>query len=188
MHSKNSRIVLGLSLVLFLAGTNLYLYKSHYLPRDVNTSKIAANAITNPIVKNFDIIIPKLNISVPVVANVDGTNEAVYDKALEGGVAQFKGTALPGEKSNIFIFGHSSANIDGPYAKIFADLNDLSDTDEIKINYHGREYGYTVTSKNIVEATDISPLQKTNTEQLTLMTCWPIGTDQERLIVIAKLK
>ena len=135
--------------------------------------------------KKFGLKISRLKISVPVVPDVDGANESVYDEALQEGVAHFRGTLYPGDGGNIFIFGHSSALDNGKYGQVFANLNDLNKGDEVELSYNDKAFHYTVQNKKIVEATELSVLQNTPSEQLTLMTCWPVGTDQKRLVVIA---
>lgn len=140
----------------------------------------------DPKIKEFGLKIDKLNIIVPVVKNVDGSDKAAYEKALKGGVAHFKGTTLPGEKGNIFIFGHSSAEVKSDYSKVFVSLNDLEKDDEIVVYYQNEEHKYKIKEKKIVEATDLSVLEKGKKEILTLMTCWPIGTKEKRLIVRAE--
>ena len=136
----------------------------------------------------FGLYINKISISVPIVANVDGTNKTAYNKALLSGVAHYKDTALPGEGSNIFIFGHSSTwNGEGPYAETFARLNDLDKDDQIIVYYQNKEFKYKVWKKEIIAADDLSYLEPTKSEQVILMTCWPLGSNLKRLIVVAKL-
>jgi len=137
----------------------------------------------------FGLNISKISVLVPVVGDVDGTNKYTYNKALLSGVAQYKGTALPGQGGNIFIFGHSSTwNGEGQYAQAFAKLNDLDSGDKIVLYYQNREFIYNVAKKEIVAADDFSSLNPTKSEQVTLMTCWPIGSNLKRLVVVAKLE
>ncbi|MCX6806583.1 MAG: sortase [Candidatus Berkelbacteria bacterium] len=137
-------------------------------------------------IKQFGIKIEKINVLAPIIKNVDGNNKTIYNKALQKGLAHYKGTSLPTEGGNIFIFGHSSSTLGtGPYATIFAKLNELKKNDVIIIYYQDKEYQYTVFKKVILEANDTSVLDPTKREQLTLMTCWPIGTNQKRLIIKA---
>lgn len=97
------------------------------------------------------------------------------------------GTAMPGEeKGNIFIYGHSSAYDNPQYGKIFATLNNLQKGDAVEIYYQDKNYQYEVSGKKVVEEDDLSVLEKTGKEQVTLMTCWPIGTSEKRLVVIAE--
>ena len=143
---------------------------------------------TVPKYTDFHLEIPSLNINAPIIADVDGNDKDAYFKALEGGVAHFQGTAKPGEGSNIFIFGHSSYYwwAAGDYKEIFKNLEDVKEGDEIDVWYQEKEYKYKVSKTEVVDPTDVDVLKPTPSEQLTLMTCVPVGTDKQRLIVIAK--
>jgi sortase A len=148
-----------------------------------NKQENTAKSIDAP----FALKIPKLNIEAPVIQNVDPNDKKKYNEALKTGVLHFPGTALPGQDSNIFIYGHSSSAVDsGPYSKIFAPLDKLEKNDVIMIFYNGQEYKYQVIEKKIIDKNDISVLKPTEKETLTLMTCWPVGTDQKRLIIRAE--
>jgi sortase A len=141
-------------------------------------------------VSEFHLYIPKIKVDVPIVPNVDGGSETAYLAALENGVAHFQGTALPGEGSNIFIFGHSSyyAAKPGNYKTVFAQLDQLKIGDEITVSLNNQKYVYIVSSIKKVNPSDVQYLQPTPEEQLSLMTCYPPGTTKYRLIVIAKPK
>lgn len=142
-----------------------------------------------PDIRKFGIKIDKISILTPVIKNVDGLDKKKYFTALQEGAAHYKGTSLPGEKGNVFIFGHSSSSIGtGPYADIFAKLNKLEKNDLIIVFYEEKEYIYKVNSKKIIEKDDIGVLNPTTDKILTLMTCWPIGTNEKRLIIRAILK
>lgn len=138
--------------------------------------------------QDFHLIIPKININAPIIADVDGTDKDTYFKALENGVAHFKGTAKPGEGSNIFIFGHSSfyAWAAGDYKEIFKELENVKEGDEIVIWYNNKEYKYKVADIKIVDPDEVNVLKATSTEQVSLMTCVPPGTTLKRLIVVGK--
>jgi len=147
-----------------------------------------------PTSENIDLlsrhlVIDKLGINVPITINVNGANKEEYFKALQNGVAHMKGSALPGEGSNIFIFGHSSFYSWDPgyYKDVFANLDRLDPGDQVVITGGKVDYRYLVKEKSIVDPKDISVIKPTSSEQLTLMTCWPPGTIKKRLIVIALL-
>lgn len=142
-----------------------------------------------PEIKEFGIKIDKIGVLAPVIKDVDGTKKSAYNKALQKGVAHYKGTALPEQGSNIFIFGHSSQILGkGPYAEVFARLNDLEKGDRVVIYFQGKEFEYSVFDKKVVAKDDVSVLKPTKKEQLTLMTCWPIGSNAKRLIIKSSLK
>ena len=141
------------------------------------------------VLDNFNIEIEKIGVIAPVIKNVNGDDKEIYNQALKDGVAHYRGTALPKDGSNVFIFGHSSSLIgqNGDYGDIFKDLADLEIGDTIVITYEGEKIEYKVSGERIVEETEISVLSPTEEEQITLMTCWPIGTSEKRLIVTATL-
>jgi len=134
------------------------------------------------------ISIPKIKVaSVPIVLEPT-INEAAIQKSLQSGVVHYAGTALPGEKSNIVIVGHSSNDWwePGNYKFIFALLEKMVVGDQIQVNYQQKKYVYEVTGTKVVEPTEISVLQPTSEPQLTLITCTPPGTSWKRLVVVAK--
>ena len=57
---------------------------------------------------DFYISIPKINVLSKVIADVDAFNEKEYQKSLEKGVAQAKGTSFPESDGTMFMFAHSS--------------------------------------------------------------------------------
>ncbi len=167
---------------------SLYLYLNN-LSFNPSTAQSQQQEELTAEIKQFGIKIEKIDVLAPVIKDVDGTNKATYNKELEKGAAHYKGTALPNQGSNIFIFGHSSLAFGtGEYAEIFARLGELEAEDKIIIYYEDREYDYYVFEKKAIEKTEVSVLLPTETEQLTLMTCWPIGSNARRLIIKAEPK
>ena len=71
-------------------------------------------------------------------------------------------------------------------AEIFKNLEDIKKGDEIILWYQSKKYKYKVTEIKTVAPSDVSVLKPTSTEQVTLMTCVPVGTNQKRLVVIGK--
>lgn len=137
-----------------------------------------------------ELIIPKITLKAPIILNVPGEDEIAYLKALEGGVAHFAGTVSPGETGNSVIFAHSGyyKNKPGGYKEIFRHLEQLRPGDDILINLTGRKLDYKVTNSKIVAADALSVIEPIeNEKRLTLITCWPPGTIDKRLVVIAEL-
>jgi sortase A len=154
----------------------------------LSTIKNNKISISTSKISKFELIITKLGISVPIIPNVDGSDKDGYFKALINGVAHYRGTSLPGNGSNTFIFGHSSSpeEMNGNFDKVFSKLNDLVLGDEIIINFNEKVFTYSVFDKKTVKPGNISVLNPTDKEQITLMTCWPIGNNTERLIILAR--
>lgn len=127
----------------------------------------------------------------PIKINVNSLNEKDYLPVLENELAHFKGSSLPDYPGNTFIYGHSTNELLARYnphqPKIaFTFLNNLEIGDSISITLDGQTYNYSVQKSKIVEPDDVSPiLSKSEKKTLTLMTCWPPGVGEKRLIVIA---
>ena len=153
----------------------------------------AAALITNPNAPagpNPIIIIPKINVELPVDYSLPTTDEANIENALEDGVVHYPTTPFPGQLGNGAIFGHSSNNIlnPGQYKFAFVLLHDLVNGDTFTLNYQGKAYVYQVISKTIVSPNDTSVLDTIPNQPatFTLITCDPPGTSINRLIIVGK--
>ncbi|MEK7095710.1 MAG: class D sortase, partial [Patescibacteria group bacterium] len=136
-----------------------------------------------------EIIIPKINVQIPVVYDEPSIEEAAIQKALENGVARYGDTALPGENGNVAIVGHSSGNIfnKGKYKFAFVLLNRLEIGDTFYLQKDGKRYTYQVYKREIVDPSNVSvlgPAEKPATA--TLITCDPPGTSTNRLVVVGE--
>ncbi|MFH0834511.1 MAG: class D sortase [Patescibacteria group bacterium] len=144
------------------------------------------------------LFIPSLNIRAPIKTaagvNLDAANwdeiESQIQDALKNGVVNFPGTALPGERGNAFITGHSSYYplLPGRYKDIFALLPEIKIGDEIEVWQNEKKFTYRVSNKKEVSPHDVDVLENTDDSRLTLMTCTPVGTALRRLIVTAELE
>lgn len=134
-------------------------------------------------VKEYDLSIPKLNIKKARVV--------VGGEDLSKSLVHYLPQSLPGEYGNVSIFGHSTLpQLYDPkdYKTIFTYLSSLDKGDQIYIDIGELEYHYEVTTKFIVDPSEISVLeQKKDASYLTLITCTPLGTWWKRLVVVAKL-
>jgi LPXTG-site transpeptidase (sortase) family protein len=134
----------------------------------------------------YSLWIPKIRAAGKVIPNVDPWDEEAYRKALKQGIAQAKGTSVPGQHGTVYLFAHSS----GPpweqtrYNTIFLRLGELQRGDFVYVTWRGEKYTYKVQNKKVVSATDITYLQEKK-DQLIIQTCTPIGTDWKRLLVFA---
>jgi len=137
------------------------------------------------------LIIPKINVDVPAIYGIG----ADYDSqmaAMQKGVAHFSipgANSRPGEMGNTVLSGHSSNDLfdPGDYKFIFAQLDKLAIGDTIYANYEGVRYTYIVTKKEVVKPTDVQALVYPTTKPvMTLITCTPLGTSQNRLLVTAE--
>ena len=135
-----------------------------------------------------EVIIPKINVEIPVDYNVTSTNENVIENDLNGGVVHYPTTSYPGQTGNAAYFGHSSNNIFNPgkYKFAFVLLHDLVAGDVFYLTYNDKVYAYKVFSTTIVSPTDVSVLDPIagHAATATLITCDPPGTSINRLVVV----
>ena len=134
-----------------------------------------------------ELIIPKINVQLPIVYDVQSTEEEIFQEALDEGIAHYPTTAQPGEQGNTALFGHSSNNIfnSGDYKFAFALLRHLVPGDIFYITHEEQVYTYRVYDKRIVEPQETWVLGNAPDKLATaaLITCDPPGTTINRLVV-----
>jgi sortase A len=137
-------------------------------------------------IDNNLLVISKISVKAPVIW--DTPEDDLLGK-LEEGVVHYQGTSHPGEGGNIFLVGHSSNYfwISSDYSTVFALLDKMENGDRVEISYKNKKYFYGIKDKRVVNSDQVEVLQNTAKETLTLMTCWPVGTSLNRLIVQADL-
>lgn len=135
--------------------------------------------------KEFTITIPSIGL--------EGVGTIVDSNDLDKSLVHLPGSALPGEKGNVFISGHSSLPQfyrPGNFKAIFANLPKVKKGDEIIVNAGGQKFEYIVEGLRIVDPSEtwvINPPDNTG-RYISLMTCVPPGLYLERLIVLGRLK
>jgi sortase A len=138
---------------------------------------------------DFRVLISKIGLDSGVIENIDMFKPEEYKRALKQGIAHAKGSGIPGEAGNVYLFGHST-NFDwnaAGYNAEFYLLNKLVSGDLITLIYNGNQYRYQVKETKIVRNENLSVLdQPESGKLLTLQTCWPPGTTWRRLIVVAE--
>jgi len=150
---------------------------------------VSTPQIITPVDTNFSIVIPKIDANARIIPNIDASNYDDYMAALARGVVHAQGSVFPGMKGNIFLFAHSTDNFwnVGRYNAVFYLLKELETGDEINLFFGGKRFIYKVYDKKIVEGNEVQYLSAaSDTQTVTLMTCWPPGTTWKRLLVFAK--
>ena len=133
----------------------------------------------------FYLSVPKLGIDKAEVSTNSG--DLKPDKM----IGHYKGSGIPGESGNVFLYGHSVLpwffNPKNPMT-IFSTLPDLTVGDKISVFFEAKEYIYKVESLKTVNPNEVNPLWKPEGggKYITLMTCVPPGLKTKRLLVVAK--
>ena len=186
----------ALTMVLFLfLQYNRILFanvEAYVSPGNINPANIIVDPNVDIVISNEPrLIIPKINVDVPVVYDTK-PDQVSQLQAMEKGVAWFGipgANSRPGYVGNTVLSGHSSNDLFDPgnYKFIFARLEQLVEGDTFYINYLGVRHVYTITKKEVVKPTDVQKLvYPTDKPIVTLITCVPLGTAQNRLLVTAE--
>jgi sortase A len=134
-----------------------------------------------------EVIIPKINVQIPIVYDSTSIDEASIQKNLEDGVIHYATTVAPGQQGNAAFFGHSSNNIfnKGKYKFAFVLLHEMVPGDIFYLTYNKTIYTYRVFDKRVVAPSEVSVLNNVpgKTATATLITCDPPGTSNNRLVV-----
>jgi LPXTG-site transpeptidase (sortase) family protein len=145
-------------------------------------------SLITPVNRDFSLVIPKIGVNAPVIANVDPTSPTTYDSALLAGVAHASTSFTPDQNGTVYLFSHST-NYDW-FVKdlnaVFYLLKNLTTGDTVGVFYKGKQYTYIIRETKIVGARDYEYLVPVvGQKRLILETCWPPGTVSKRLLVFA---
>lgn len=130
----------------------------------------------------FSITIPKLNI--------ENATVGVDSNDLSKNLAHLPGSALPGEKGNVFISGHSALSPILTFKKaLFANLTNLNKGDQIIMEALGVKFKYEVYDLKVVDPNDLSVINAPDLlgRYISLMTCVPPGFNFKRLVVLGRM-
>lgn len=139
--------------------------------------------------------IPSLGVNTPVIAvapaptRIDGQDVSIWEVPTNA-VGHHVSSGNPGEGRNIVLNGH-----DDMQGEVFRDLWRLQKGAKIVVQAGDRTWTYHVETMLSLQEIGV-PLEQrldnaayigdTHDERLTLITCWPYGVNDHRLIVIAR--
>ena len=133
--------------------------------------------------KEFSLSIPALKI--------DNLAVKVDSNDLSESLIHLPGSALPGEKGNVFISGHSALSqfFPGLTSAPFAKLTDIKKDMQITLLANNTKFIYKVAEIKIVDPSDLSVIAPPDNlgRYISLMTCVPPGLNLKRLIVLGKM-
>lgn len=204
-------VVSGLTVLLFLGGSGMFAYPFF---TDLYTDQILQGRLTDEFVgievDGYDdweasvssgdaltrISIPDLEVDTVVVS---GTSPS----ALRAGAGHYPSTVLPGQEGNVSIAGHRTT-----YGRPFNRIDELAAGDDIWLQTPVGDFQYVVSTPPtdgdcraysemdggrpdsaacVTNPRDWSVVDQTDDAVLTLTSCHPKGSAQQRIIIRAKL-
>ena len=142
------------------------------------------------------VIIPEIDINVPLLQssfnkNIAQITKEDMDKDLYNGVVQYPTTPHAGQDGNMLIFWHTSyeARKHNPYATVFSKLPKLKEGSVVQIVQWNKLHTYKIITRKIVKPTKVNDeyMKYTKWNYLTLLGCYPIGSDTNRILVVGEL-
>jgi LPXTG-site transpeptidase (sortase) family protein len=139
---------------------------------------------------------PRLGINAPITESADSSPLKQQDWQ-QIKLALTKGVSLSYEGSDFetaplaFVTGHSSDTYPHPYSGVFAGLGQAKIGDVFTVYRNEKGYQYTIEQISIVNPTDtqaflhLRPTDATS-QYVALVTCWPLFTTNQRLVVLGR--
>ncbi len=140
----------------------------------------------------FLLKIPAIGVEAPIVLEKRVDQDSIF-KSLEKGVVHFVDSPLPGQKGASIILGHSSAYpwYKGNYGSVFALLGKLKTGDLFYVENGDKVLTYQIKNSLIFnplsDNSKIDEFVKTDGSAIILISCWPVGTNYQRIAVRAEL-
>jgi sortase A len=182
---SNILILAGLVVLLWPAGQYAYSrYVQWSIVRDTSPAIITDNPPATdpgedpgetPYGTVWRIYIPKINLGAALVRGISASQ-------LKKGPGVYPEGVDPGEHGNLCIAGHRNA-----YGFWFWHLDKVLPGDLIYITVGSTAYVYETQRNFVVAKNDWSVIAPTDYDAVTLTTCHPIGSTEQRLIVRGKL-
>lgn len=148
----------------------------------------------------YSISIPSLGIRAPVLlpsmrfwkSRDWKLLEEQMQMGLNYGAVAYPHSAVPGEKGSVIIAGHSSPPTEraaeSEFGRLFAEVPSLKPGDIITISRGGKEAHYEVRESVVVPPTATEILrQQSEKGEIKLITCYPVGSTRDRIVVTAEL-
>lgn len=125
------------------------------------------------------LFIDSLGVNMPIV---EGKN----DKILLKGAWRSPYSSTPDKGGNTVLFGHRWLH-KPPHPETFYDLDKLKVGDTFTVDWQSKRYTYKVTEALVVNPKDVWVLKQTAKPTLTLITCTPLYSTKQRLVIRAEL-
>lgn len=183
MRDKLTKVLIIVGLALIVGSLSLKIYSKSMENEAIKnfenkiSSKRSSESIKNPKLGDEIAIIkiPSIKLNTAVVHGIE-------NKYLKHYVCHFETSAMPGQKGNFSLAGHSSYM----YNEVFNELYKVKVDDKIVIKTVNDEFTYKITKVFETDSKDLSVLeQNMDKKEITLVTCTDDG--KNRLIVKGEL-
>lgn len=136
---------------------------------------------------NF-IRVPSIGTAVPLKLSASMNDDDVL-ATLNSGAALYPNGISPGRPGNVFISAHSTGEPwKGKYRFAFLKINELTENNQIHLDYEGTRYTYRVVKSEIVTPEEgLKIVSDRPVPTVTIMACWPLWSTSKRMLVTGEL-
>jgi LPXTG-site transpeptidase (sortase) family protein len=124
------------------------------------------------------LVIEGIGVSMPLIGGRSS------DYGLSKGAWLWPDTKQPGQQGNTVIFGHRFRYLP-PLSNTLFSLDKAKIGDEITIRRNRELLRYRIIESRVTVPTDLSVLDDSRDERITIVTCHPVWSTKERLVVVA---
>lgn len=158
-----------------------------FLQRGVPTAPPAADVAETTDYGNW-VRVPSLSLNFPL-ALAPSLHDADILRTLQIGVVRYPNGVEPGQPGVIVIAGHSTGEPwKGRYRFAFLNARKLTAGDSILIDENGTRYAYRVSGQRLLDPRTTPTLDsRAANPRLSIISCWPLWTTQQRLVIDAEL-
>ena len=154
------------------------------LPAADTVEQVAAYSAGFPVadyaVSPNRLIIAKIGVNAPIVESPSA------EVGLNRGAWRMPDSSTPDKGGNTVITGHRFKYLP-PNNLTFYLFDKLAAGDIVLAKWEGKDYYYRIRETKVVPATEMSVLNQTKEPILTMFTCDPIYSTENRLVVVADL-
>jgi LPXTG-site transpeptidase (sortase) family protein len=150
-------------------------------------TRLESAVLAEKLSKEIKISIPSIGVEAPITF-VQSTAPRDFLEPLKNGVVHYP-SAAPGEQGTAIILGHSAPLdiLKKGFNGVFSELKDLREGDEIFVQYDGKIHTYKVEGQEFLQRGQDIPQKSLAAAEskLVLLSCWPPGIDNKRIMVKA---
>ena len=135
---------------------------------------------TKPTPAENRVVIPSIGVDMEIF---EGPDEKTLDK---GGIWRIPSTSTPDQGGNTVVSGHRWRYLPPSNSTLYL-LDKVKDGEPVIVYWHGKEYDYRISGREVVDPSRVEILNNTATPRLTIFTCTPLYSTKQRLVLYGEL-
>ncbi len=133
-----------------------------------------------PVPKDNRLVIPSIGVNMPIF---EGPTQKTLDR---GGIWHIPNTSDPIKGGNMVLSGHRWQYLPPSSTTLYL-LDKVKLGEPIIVYWHGQEYDYSVSDREIVNPNRTDIQNDTLQPRLTIFTCTPLFSTKQRLVLLGQL-